>query len=141
MSIHVTELIWAAICFLVLLVVLKKLLFDPIIRVMDERKANVADGLEAGRKAKQARDDNDAAILLQQKETAQQASRLLEQTKADNEKARQEAVAAAKQASAQSMKDVRAELREEESAVSARMDAELPELVELLTDALLKEAR
>lgn len=141
MSIHVTELIWAAICFLVLLVVLKKLLFDPIIRVMDERKANVADGLEAGRKAKQARDDNDAAILQQQKETAQQASRLLEQTKADNEKARQQAVAAAKQESAQSMKDVRAELREEESAVSARMDAELPELVELLTDALLKEAR
>ena len=141
MSIHVTELIWAAICFLVLLVVLKKLLFDPIIRVMDERRANVADGLEAGRKAKQARDDNDAAILQQQKETAQQASQLLEQTKADNEKARQQAVAAAKQASAQSMKDVRAELREEEAAVSARMDAELPELVELLTDALLKEAR
>ena len=141
MSIHVTELIWAAICFLVLLVVLKKLLFDPIIRVMDERKANVADGLEAGRKAKQARDDNDAAILQAHKETAQQASRLLEQTKADNEKARQQAVAAAKQESAQSMKDVRAELREEESAVSARMDAELPELVELLTDALLKEAR
>ena len=141
MSIHVTELIWAAICFLVLLVVLKKLLFDPIIRVMDERRANVADGLEAGRKAKQARDDNDAAILQQQKETAQQASQLLEQTKADNEKARQQAVAAAKQASAQSMKDVRAELREEDAAVSARMDAELPELVELLTDALLKEAR
>ena len=141
MSIHVTELIWAAICFLVLLVVLKKLLFDPIIRVMDERKANVADGLEAGRKAKQARDDNDAAILQQQKETAQQASRLLEQTKADNEKARQQAVAAAKQESAQSMKDVRAELREEESAVSARMDAELPELVELLTGAILKGSR
>lgn len=141
MSIHVTELIWAAICFLVLLVVLKKLLFDPIIRVMDERRANVADGLEAGRKAKQARDDNAAAILQQQKETAQQASQLLEQTKADNEKARQQAVAAAKQASAQSMKDMRAELREEEAAVSARMDAELPELVELLTDALLKEAR
>lgn len=141
MSIHVTELIWAAICFLVLLVVLKKLLFDPIIRVMDERRANVADGLEAGRKAKQARDDNDAAILQQQKETAQQASQLLEQTRADNEKARQQAVAAAKQASAQSMKDMRAELREEEAAVSARMDAELPEMVELLTDALLKEAR
>ena len=141
MSIHVTELIWAAICFLVLLVVLKKLLFDPIIRVMDERKANVADGLEAGRKAKQARDDNAAAILQAHKETAQQASRLLEQTKADNEKARQEAVAAAKQDSARSMKDVRSELREEETAVSARMDAELPELVELLTGAILKGSR
>ena len=141
MSIIVTELIWAAICFLVLLVVLKKLLFDPIIRVMDERKANVADGLEAGRKAKQARDDNDAALLRARRETAQQAGQILQQAKAEDEKARQEAVAAAKQASAQSMKDVRAELRAEEAAVSAQMDGELPDLVAVLTDALLKEAR
>ena len=141
MSIIVTELIWAAICFLVLLVILKKLLFDPIIRVMDERKANVADGLEAGRKAKQARDDNDAALLRARRETAQQAGQILQQAKAEGEKARQEAVAAAKQASAQSMKDVRAELRAEEAAVSAQMDGALPDLVAVLTDALLKEAR
>lgn len=141
MSIRVTELIWAAICFLVLLVILKKLLFDPIIRVMDERKANIDEGMEQGRKARQARDDNDAAILQARRETAQEASQILQQAKQEDEKARQEAVAAARKESAQSMKDVRAQLAEEEAAVSAQMEAELPELVEVLTGALLKEAR
>ena len=141
MTIKLTELIWAAVCFLVLLVVLKKLLFDPIIRVMDERKANVRDGLEMGRQAKQARDDNDAAILRARKETAAQAGQIVQQAKAADEKARQEAVNAARREAAQSLKDVRAQLREEEAAVSAQMDAELPELVELLTGALLKETR
>jgi F-type H+-transporting ATPase subunit b len=141
LSIHVTELIWAAICFLVLLVVLKKLLYDPIIRVMDERKANIRDGMEQGKQAKQARDDNDAAILRAKKETAAQAGQIVQQAKAEDEKARQEAVNAARQDAAQSLRDVRAQLREEEAAVSAQMDAEMPELVAMLTDALLKEAR
>ena len=141
MTIHITELIWAAVCFLVLLVVLKKLLYDPIIRVMDERKANIRDGMEQGKQAKQARDDNDAAILRAKKETAAQAGQIVQQAKAEDEKARQEAVNAARQDAAQSLRDVRAQLREEEAAVSAQMDAEMPELVAMLTDALLKEAR
>ena len=49
MSINISELIWTVICFLVLLFVLKKLLYDPIIRVMDARNAEVEGGLEAGR--------------------------------------------------------------------------------------------
>ena len=48
---------------------------------------------------------------------------------------------AARKAAAQSMKDARAELREEEARVSAQLADDMPELVDLLTDALLKEAR
>ena len=59
MSINVSELIWTILCFFVLLFVLKKLLLDPILKVMDARKATVEEGLEAGRQAKIARDEND----------------------------------------------------------------------------------
>lgn len=141
MSIHVTELIWAAICFLVLLVVLKKLLYDPIIRVMDERKADIDDGMEQGRQAKKARDENEAALMQARRDTAQRAGQIVQAAKAEDEKARQDAVTAARQAASQSMKDVKAQLVEEEAAVSAQMDAELPQLVAVLTDALLKESR
>ena len=34
MSINISELIWTVICFFVLLVVLKKLLFDPLVSFM-----------------------------------------------------------------------------------------------------------
>ena len=141
MSINVSELIWTILCFFVLLFVLKKLLLDPILKVMDARKATVEEGLEAGRQAKIARDENDEALQQAKKDAAQQASALVQEAKSADEKARQAAVAEAKQSAAQSMKDTREQLKAEEQAVSAELEQELPALVETLASALLKEAR
>ena len=141
MSINVSELIWTILCFFVLLFVLKKFLLDPILKVMDARNANVAEGLEAGRQAKLARDENDEALLRAKKDAAQQASALVQEAKSADEKARQAAITEAKQHAAQSMKDTREQLKAEEQAVSAELEQELPALVETLAAALLKEAR
>ena len=141
MSINVSELIWTILCFFVLLFVLKKLLLDPILKVMDARKATVEEGLEAGRQAKIARDENDEALQQAKKDAAQQASALVQEAKSADEKARQAAVAEAKQSAAQSMKDTREQLHAEEQAVSAELEQELPALVETLAAALLKETR
>ena len=138
MSINVSELIWTILCFFVLLFVLKKLLYDPILQVMDARNAHVAEGLEAGREARAAKDENDAALQQAKKETARQAGAIVQEAKSADEKARAEAITAAKQANAQSMRDVRAALREEEAAVSAQLESELPELAELLAASLLE---
>jgi len=51
LSINISELIWTVICFFVLLVVLKKLLFDPLVSFMAARDARIQDGLNAGRTA------------------------------------------------------------------------------------------
>ena len=141
MSINVSELIWTILCFFVLLFVLKKLLLDPILKVMDARNASVAEGLEAGRQAQLARDENDEALLQAKKDAAQQANALVQEAKSADEKARQAAVAEAKQSAAQSMKDTREQLKAEEQAVSEELSQELPALVETLAAALLKEAR
>ncbi|MBD9243212.1 MAG: hypothetical protein EGQ45_03960, partial [Clostridiales bacterium] len=52
LSINISELIWTVICFFVLLVVLKKLLFDPLVSFMAARDARIQDGISAGRKPK-----------------------------------------------------------------------------------------
>jgi F-type H+-transporting ATPase subunit b len=140
-SINVSELIWTILCFFVLLFVLKKLLIDPLLKVMDARNANVAEGLEAGRQAQLAREENDEALQQAKKDAAQQANVLVQEAKSADEKARQSAVAEAKQSAAQSMKDTREQLHAEEQAVSAELEQELPALVETLAAALLKEAR
>ena len=56
MSINISELIWTVICFFVLLVVLKKLLFDPLVSFMTARDARIQDGISAGRTAQQQLD-------------------------------------------------------------------------------------
>ena len=45
MSINISELIWTVICFFVLLVVLKKLLFDPLVSFMAARDARIQDAV------------------------------------------------------------------------------------------------
>ena len=57
MSINFSEVIWTVICFFALLFVLKKLLFDPLIRHMDARQSKIDAGLREARRAEDARED------------------------------------------------------------------------------------
>ena len=58
MSINVSEVIWTIVCFFALLFVLKKFLFDPLIRFMEQRQAAIDQGpgcsAEKGRKRRRA---------------------------------------------------------------------------------------
>ena len=129
MSINISELIWTVICFFVLLVVLKKLLFDPLVSFMAARDARIQDGISAGRTA-QARSD------AQRRQSAA-ADALLAEAKSASERKRAQTLQAAHQEAAQAMRDVRARVRSEETAAAAAVDAKLPELVTALTGGLL----
>lgn len=50
LSVNISELIWAIICFLILYFILKKLLFDPLVSFMDARSDRIS---EASVKAEQ----------------------------------------------------------------------------------------
>ena len=81
MSINISELIWTVICFFVLLFVLKALLFNPLIKFMDERKARIDQGLAEGRQAQQARAENDAMLSDALRQHTAEASRILAEAK------------------------------------------------------------
>ena len=137
MSINISELIWTVICFFVLLVVLKKLLFDPLVSFMAARDARIQDGLSAGRTAQQqldaaARDRSEA-----QRKQAAAADALLAEAKSAAEHARAQALQSAHQEDAQATRAMRARVRDEETAAAAAVDAKLPELVTALTGGLL----
>ncbi len=137
MSINISELIWTVICFFVLLVVLKKLLFDPLVSFMAARDARIQDGLSAGRTAQQqldaaARDRSEA-----QRKQAAAADALLAEAKNAAERTRAQALQSAHQEAAQATRAMRARVRDEETAAAAAVDAKLPELVTALTGGLL----
>ena len=137
MSINISELIWTVICFFVLLVVLKKLLFDPLVSFMAARDARIQDGLSAGRTAQQqldaaARDRSEA-----QRKQAAAADALLAGAKSAAERTRAQALQSAHQEAAQATRAMRARVRDEETAAAAAVDAKLPELVTALTGGLL----
>ena len=137
MSINISELIWTVICFFVLLVVLKKLLFDPLVSFMAARDARIQDGLNAGRTAQQQLDAAARARSEAQRKQAAAADALLAEAKSAAERARAQALQSAHQEAAQATRATRARVRDEETAAAAAVDAKLPELVTALTGGLL----
>lgn len=137
MSINISELIWTVICFFVLLVVLKKLLFDPLVSFMAARDARIQDGLNAGRTAQQQLDAAARARSEALRKQAAAADALLAEAKSAAERARAQALQSAHQEAAQAARAMRARVRDEETAAAAAVDAKLPELVTALTGGLL----
>ena len=137
MSINISELIWTVICFFVLLVVLKKLLFDPLVSFMAARAARIQDGLSAGRTAQQQLDAAARERSEAQRKQAAAADALLAEAKSAAERARAQALQSAHQEAAQATRAMRARVRDEETAAAAAVDAKLPELVTALTGGLL----
>lgn len=137
MSINISELIWTVICFFVLLVVLKKLLFDPLVSFMAARDARIQDGLNAGRTAQQQLDAAARARSEAQRKQAAAADALLAEAKSAAERARAQALQSAHQEAAQATRAMRARVRDEETAAAAAVGAKLPELVTALTGGLL----
>ena len=133
MSINISELIWTVICFFVLLVVLKKLLFDPLVSFMAARDARIQDGLSAGQQLDAAARARSEA----QRKQAAAADALLAEAKSAAERARAQALQSAHQEAAQATRAMRARVRNEETAAAAAVDAKLPELVTALTGGLL----
>ena len=137
MSINISELIWTVICFFVLLVVLKKLLFDPLVSFMAARDARIQDGLSAGRTAQQQLDAAARARSEVQRKQAAAADALLAEAKSAAERKRAQALQSAHQEAAQATRAMRARVHDEEAATAAAVDAKLPELVTALTGGLL----
>ncbi len=137
MTIYASELIWTVICFVVLLFVLKKLLFDPLLTFMEQRDGKIARGKKAGADARAKREENDASILEGRKANNAAAAAILAEGHARDEQARNAALQQARQEAAQSMKDMRAALRDEETAAAETLKQEVPELANMLAGALL----
>ena len=81
LSINVSEVIWTIVCFFALLFVLKKFLFDPLIRFMEQRQAAIDQGLERGRDAQRKKDENDAALREKWRERSVEVKQLLAEGK------------------------------------------------------------
>ena len=87
MTIEPSLIVWTVLCFLALMLILKKLLFQPMLTFMDARNAKI----EASRKAKeQARADYEAEARRMADERAAQEAQLRQSGAAAIERAHEE---------------------------------------------------
>jgi F-type H+-transporting ATPase subunit b len=107
--------LWAAITFLVLLGVLSKFAWGPIVKLLDERTRTIHDAIDAARKERAEAE----RLLAEQKESLVRATReaaeLAKRNQQEVEVLRQELTARARKEAAELVADARKQIVEEKS--------------------------
>ncbi len=139
MKIQLSVSIWTIICFILLMLILHFLLFKPILKVMDDRKARIENA--AKKKAENERLENEYASMLieqekalyeaQQKQIAEEIEKIRLNTKKAVEVAREERL--------QEVDSYRVRAREELEENLEMLNARVDELATLFADSLIKE--
>ena len=137
LSINISELVLTAISFFLLFFLLKRFLYDPLLRFMDERNARIEEGLDAEKQALAAVQANEMLLEAKRKESMDQAKRIAEQARSADEQRREAALQQARQSAGESRSRAREEVcRLQESESEKLRDGET-ELAALLADRLL----
>lgn len=137
MSINVSEVIWTIVCFFALLFVLKKFLFDPLIRFMEQRQAAIDQGLERGRDAQRKKDENDAALREKWKERSVEVKQLLAEGKTADDRERAWVLESTQKETNKALQEANQRIEQERRQVCADAQEQLPQLVSMLAQQLL----
>lgn len=137
MSINVSEVIWTIVCFFALLFVLKKFLFDPLIRFMEQRQAAIDQGLEKGRDAQRKKDENDAALREKWRERSVEAKQLLAEGKTADDRERAWVLESTQKETNKALQEANQRIEQERRQVCADAQEQLPQLVSMLAQQLL----
>ena len=137
MSINVSEVIWTIVCFFALLFVLKKFLFDPLIRFMEQRQAAIDQGLERGRDAQRKKDENDAALREKWRERSVEAKQLLAEGKTAADRERAWVLESTQKETNKALQEANQRIEQERRQVCADAQEQLPQLVSILAQQLL----
>ena len=137
MSINVSEVIWTIVCFFALLFVLKKFLFDPLLRFMEQRQAAIDQGLERGRDAQRKKDENDAALREKWRERSVEVKQLLAEGKTADDRERAWVLESTQKEINTALQEATQRIAQERRQVCADAQEQLPQLVSILAQQLL----
>jgi F-type H+-transporting ATPase subunit b len=120
--------LWTAITFLVLLVVLSKFAWGPIVKMLNERERTIRDAIEAAKKeraeAERMLGEQKNALLKAQREAAEIARRNQQEVEA----LRQELTARARKEADELVATARQQIAEELSKARAELKAQVADL-------------
>ncbi len=137
MSINVSEVIWTIVCFFALLFVLKKFLFDPLLRFMEQRQAAIDQGLERGRDAQRKKDENDAALREKWRERSVEVKQLLAEGKTADDRERAWVLESTQKEINKALQEANQRIEQERRQGCADAQEQLPQLVSILAQQLL----
>ena len=136
MNIQLSVTLWTIICFCLAMLILNKLLFKPLLQVMDARQERI-DRAHGKQKAYAEAYDQELKALEKAREAEKQQKALeaAASLQASQEQAGRD-LAAARQADAAEIEEYREQLRDESQELKSKLDAGLSSLAETFAERL-----
>ena len=133
-------IVWTTISFVLLLAVLSKFAWKPILKMLDEREDQIRSALEQADKARA-----EAAEMMKQNEknmarAEEEYQKMIREGKALAEKMKEEIVAKAKQQAQQELKLAADEIQRNVESVKQQLRAEVADLAIKATEKILEES-
>ena len=139
MTIQLSVTIWTIICFVLLMLILHFLLFKPILKVMDERRARIEKAMQ--KKAENERLESEYASMLVEQENAfleaqqKQINEEIETIRLNTKKA----IEAAKDERIQNVDTYRKSVKAEQKQIVDLLNLHIEELAVTFANNLTKE--
>ena len=137
LQISTAEFLWTIISFFLFMFLLKKVLYEPVLKVMDAREERIKAGLEEGKNARKALDESKAQLAAELTEKSGEARQFISEARAEAEKAKGEVLSNAHTEAEELHKQVREKVKAEEAEAVSSVESNMPELVAVLSNKLL----
>ena len=137
LSINFSELFWGIFNFFLLLFLLNRFLYKPLIKFMDDRKARIDAGLDEEKKALEEEQANNDGIEAALDEKRVEAKSIIERAGAENKVSHSQAISEARSDAEKTVLDARENAAKVEKQLEERVKQQSQELARLLADKLL----
>lgn len=137
LSINFSELFWGIFNFFLLLFLLNRFLYKPLIKFMDDRKARIDAGLDEEKKALEEEQANNDGIEAALDEKRVEAKSIIEKAGAGNKVSHSQAISEARSDAEKTVLDARENAAKVEKQLEERVKQQSQELARLLADKLL----
>ena len=137
LSINFSELFWGIFNFFLLLFLLNRFLYKPLIKFMDDRKARIDAGLDEEKKALEEEQANNDGIEAALDEKRVEAKSIIEKAGAEDKASHSQAISEARSDAEKTVLDARENAANVEKQLEERVKQQSQELAQLLADKLL----
>jgi F-type H+-transporting ATPase subunit b len=132
-------IIWTIVTFIVLLIVLKKVAWKPILTALDQRESAIRESLEKAEKAKEEAqkvlDENQANLSKAEEES----KKIIEQSRAYAEKLKNQMLQESKQQAQKIVADASEEIERKKEAAFNDLKNQIAEIAVQAAEKILKE--
>ena len=139
LSINLSELVLTIISFFLLLFLLNKFLYTPVLKFMRERQARIDAGLEKERAANAEAAENEKRIEDAKTQHREEAKAILAKQRTDDGRAHEECAKQLLKDSAKERQEARVRVEAMAKDAKAKLDTEKDELANALAERLISK--